>query len=82
MALKCVSFVLNAEWANFHYIRHTPSSNKVIKQACVFRAEYMNSLETHPHPTNKLGTGNVTFQITAQHRHMQTNSLLNMCVSP
>lgn len=41
------------EWMNFHYIRHTPSSNKVIKQACVYRAEYMNSLETHIYPANK-----------------------------
>lgn len=31
VALKCVLSVFNIEWMNFHYIRHTQSSNKVIK---------------------------------------------------
>ena len=69
--LKCVSSIFNIEWINFHYIRHTQSSNKVIKQACVYRARYMNSLETHAYMANKHSArdGQCHIKITAEHEH-------------
>lgn len=51
---------------NFHYIRHTQSSNKVIKQTCVCMAEYKNIWESQVqvYPANKRHHWDGEYQIS------------------
>lgn len=82
MVLKCVSSVLNIESMNFHYIRHTQSSNKVIKWACVYRTVGKCMPPLQIHHNSKMG--NVSFQITAEQKHKQKSIVLtcvSLCVS-
>lgn len=63
MAFKCVLSVLNIERMDFHYSRHTQSSNKVLKQACVYMAR-----KSHP-PSEQarlFGKGNIKFPIAPE----------------